>query len=450
MQFIRDLSNFVNYPPSKMVLKDLAIRLLRAFRISYPTRDTFLIPAYTGLGNFVMMTSMILELKKRVPRARIYLLTWPTYGTDQVFDAPVLNEKMGWQVLNRVKNDKLNPSLLNYSTGHDMQTQREPACVVSGKFLLDPEAPTSKKARFFLNLRKWKFETAFIPFDASPAFVWWGFSISGCSSICGHTMEMLGLVMGWTRHVLDIKTPVDICSHESDIHLDLLDAWTSAQHWPVQGPFLKTLNQPRSYVQHVAEKGPGVLAKLGLRDSAYIVVQISAANARTNTPKLWDPKKFYDIIDRFVSDGETIVLPGDANEKPFIEKFVSDMNTNEVINIAGKTTVSEISTVIKHAKLLLVHDSGLMHIGNAHRTPLLALYGPTDWVFTEPKAPSSHILHKNLPCQPCMAKMARDENQAMNDCRNGIQCMRDITVDEVYAACKRILRDSGNTIIKDS
>jgi len=170
------------------------------------------------------------------------------------------------------------------------------------------------------------------------------------------------------------------------------------------------------------------------------VVQLSAANARIKTPKLWDRERFAEVISRLAADGETIVLPGDDNEKPLVDEFVREHGLKHVVNIAGMTTVREISTVIKHAKFLLVHDSGLMHIGNAHRTPLLALYGPTDWNFTEPKAATSHILRKNLPCQPCMAKMAKDEIQAMNDCPIQVQCMRDITVDEVYEACRALLR----------
>ena len=38
-----------------------------------------------------------------------------------------------------------------------------------------------------------------------------------------------------------------------------------------------------------------------------------------------------------------------------------------------------------------------------------------------------------------MARMAKDEPQALKDCPINIQCMRAITADEVYAACKKIL-----------
>jgi len=392
------------------------------------------------------MTPMILELKRRLPDARIYLLTWPSYGTDQVFDAPVLSERKPGHPRLQVSSQASHPKF-------NIQNPEPPPPIVSGIFLLDPGAPLWRKVIFFLRLRGRHFEAAFIPFDACPPFVWWGFALAGCSQIFGHTLETMGIKMGWTKSVLDKFVPVDVGAHESDIHLDLLDAWSGRQgaerpegagrnpESRIENPTSNIQNPqfPRAYQTHVAAGGVEVLEKYGLRERSYVVVQLSAANARLRTPKLWDRDRFADVIARLEAERETIVLPGDENEKPLVDNFVKEHGLHRAVNIAGRTTVREISTVIKYARLLLVHDSGLMHIGNAHGTPLVALYGPTDWNFTAPKAQTSHILRMNLACQPCMAKMAKDETQALRDCPIGVQCMRDITVDDVHAACRRIL-----------
>ena len=257
-------------------------------------------------------------------------------------------------------------------------------------------------------------------------------------------METMGISMGWTREVLDLSVPVNVGAHESDIHWDLLDAWEgqrgekSREHGAGGGE-RPTPHAPRNYATHVHPLGPETLTKYGLRQHGYIVVQLSAANAKFKTPKLWNRERFAEVIRLLNADGYTVVLPGDENEKPLVDEFVARHGLPNVVNIARMTTVQEVSTVIKFAKLLLVHDSGLMHIGNAHGTPLVALYGPTDWNFTAPKAATSHILRKNLPCQPCMAKMAKTEQEALRDCPIDVQCMRDISVDDVYQACQQVL-----------
>lgn len=390
------------------MIKAFIIRALRALRIRRPAPDTFLIPAYAGLGNFIMATPMILELKQRVPGARIFLLTWPDYGTDQIFDAPVLE-----------------PGSPLPAGG---------SAPVAGVFLLNPGAPLPQKIAFFLRLRRLRFGHACIPFDACPPFVWWGFAMAGVGRIVGHTMESMGIAMGWTRRVLDDSVPVNVGAHESDIHLDLLDRAQSAR---------VGTSPARDYRTHMACGDEADVRAFGLEPGTYIVVQLSAANARFRTPKLWDRDRWAEVIRALEAEGWTIVLPGDANEKPLVDAFVAEHGLSRCVNLAGRTTVREVSTVIRFARLLLVHDSGLMHIGNAHGTPLIALYGPTDWNFTAPKAPTSRILKANLPCQPCMARLAKTEQEALRDCPIAVQCMRDITVADVLRACREILREKS-------
>jgi ADP-heptose:LPS heptosyltransferase len=391
------------------LLKPLFITLCRTLRIRRPQPETYLIPAYAGLGNFIMATPMILELKRRRPAAEIYLLTWPWYGTDQIFDAPI-----------RQSGDCKESAK---SGGNSSP--------VAGIFLLDPHASPWRKALFFLRLRRWKMSAAFIPFDACPAFVWWGFPLAGIRAIAAHSLACHGLEGGWIQTVPDITCEVELSSHESDIHLDLLDAYCHSRGI--------TVPEARDYQTFMSAEGSGVLQKFGLKPREYIVVQISAANARFKTPKLWAKENWAQLIRRLENDGETIVLPGDENEAPLVDEFVSCHELKHAVNIAGRTSVREVSTVIKNAKLLVVHDSGLMHIGNAHGTPLVALYGPTDWNFTRPKAPTSRILRKSLPCQPCMARMAKTEQEALRDCQLDVQCMKNLSIEEVYHACRSIL-----------
>jgi len=403
-------------------MKRLIIRILRALRIRNPSPETFLIPAYAGLGNFIMMTPMILELKRRVPGARIFLLTWPSYGTDQVFDAPEVD--VGCWMLDVGLKKRLPESSLDSHPKFKIQNSEFSA--ISGIFLLDPSSPLWRKALFFMKLRRWRFATAFIPFDACPPFVWWGFALAGCFRIIGHSMEALGINMGWTQNVLDTSVPFRLDVHEADLHFDLLDELFGEK-------------VARNYQGHVQSGGKDLLDKYGLTAGEYIVIQLSAANALPN-PKMWPLSHFSDLIKRLNSDGETIVLPGDINEKPIVDAFIKRCNLIRVVNISGLTTVSEVSTVIRHAKMLICHDSGLMQIGNAHNTPLLCIIGATDETFYKPHSKSSCVIKKGLPCSPCIKNLNKTMEQALKDCPINVQCMRDITVDEVYAACGALLR----------
>jgi heptosyltransferase-2 len=73
-----------------------------------------------------------------------------------------------------------------------------------------------------------------------------------------------------------------------------------------------------------------------------------------------------------------------------------------------------------------------MHIGNALKTPLIALYGPTDYNYTHPMAETSAVIRKDLACAPCMANFAKTEQEAFNDCPFDFRCMELISVEEVF------------------
>lgn len=365
--------------------KRIIIGLLCACSRREAGATSFLVPAYTGLGNFLMMTPMVRTLRALYPSARIHVLAGNRFGTEAVF-----------------------------RTGDG---------IVDEVHWLDEKLSTWKKALFFLRLRRERIATAFIPFDASPASYWWGTLVAGIPRRIGHSIDVLGTDMGWTRDALTDDVPLRLDTHESDLHFDLLERF--------HGPF------PRTYETHISPVGPGVLQRFGLRERGYIAIQVSAANAGV-TPKRWGEDGFAELIRRLTADGETIVLPGDRYEKPVIDEFLK-RHSLHAVNIAGQTSVDEVSAVIKYARLLVCNDSGQMHIGNAHSTPLIALYGPTDDVFTAPKAPTSRMIRVPLPCAPCMKNFAKTEAEALRDCPIGVQCMRDISTGQVYRTAQEIL-----------
>jgi heptosyltransferase II len=368
-----------------LYLKRLIIGFLKVFARRRTTEEVFLVSAYSGLGNFIMATPMVTKLRQLYPAAKIYVLAGNTFGTERVF--------------------------------------RPGDGIVDDVFFLPIDSSTPRKVLFFLRLCRRAIQTAFLPFDAAPAFYWWGILLAGIPRRVGHTIDVLGQAMSWTRAVLTDEVPLRLDAHESDLHFDLLEK--------IGGPFV------RDYDTHVTVLPESILDKFGLTRGGYVAVQVSAANAGV-TPKRWTNAGFAELIRRLNEAGETIVLPGDQNEKPAIDEFLLRHNLNAK-NIAGRTSIEEISTIIKYAKLLVCHDSGLMHIGNAHKTPLIALYGPTDLVFTEPKGSTSRVIRQNLPCIPCMKNFAKTEAEALRDCPIDIQCMRDLSVEDVYRACREML-----------
>ncbi|MEN2985308.1 MAG: HAD-IIIA family hydrolase [Thermodesulfovibrionaceae bacterium] len=128
------------------------------------------------------------------------------------------------------------------------------------------------------------------------------------------------------------------------------------------------------------------------------------------------------------------------------EKGESINFTHEaVVDLTGKTSLSELISIISECDLLLCNDSGVMHIGYATGTPLVAIFGSTSPDLTGPPKGTGRVVKSTVNCSPCFKRSCSD-----------IKCMKTIDVDEVWNALEDILPkskaiffDRDGTLCKD-
>jgi heptosyltransferase-2 len=100
------------------------------------------------------------------------------------------------------------------------------------------------------------------------------------------------------------------------------------------------------------------------------------------------------------------------------------------MNTVGKTTIAEALVLISRCGLFLSNDSGLMHAAAALGIPQVALFGSTDPEKTAPLNDKAVVIHpEGVSCTPCFK----------SECPENLECMKAITVDEVYTAAEQLL-----------
>lgn len=149
--------------------------------------------------------------------------------------------------------------------------------------------------------------------------------------------------------------------------------------------------------------------------------------------KCWPPERFAAVVktlsERFSAQIVLLGGPADVNRAARIEnQFPASV---AVSNLAGTVPLDELPCVIRRLDLLITNDSGPMHIAAAVKTPLVALFGPSDprlnGPYTDPER--YRVIRKNVPCErPCELK-----------CCPRPSCMDLISVAEVAAACAKLL-----------
>lgn len=126
--------------------------------------------------------------------------------------------------------------------------------------------------------------------------------------------------------------------------------------------------------------------------------------AAYGTAKCWPPERFREVTEKLLKETKASILYfGDPSGSSLVEAICSGL-PKRVINLAGKTSLCTLSALIKCCTVLLTNDSGPMHIASAVGTPLVALFGSTNEKATGPYL-HGKVIHKHAPCSPCYQRI---------------------------------------------
>jgi ADP-heptose:LPS heptosyltransferase len=122
--------------------------------------------------------------------------------------------------------------------------------------------------------------------------------------------------------------------------------------------------------------------------------------------KVYPPANFLEaarmIRERF---GGTIFLVGTYGEAGRAVETVEAGLGGGMVDLVGRTSLSEVVALFSMADLVITADTGLLHVADALGTPLVAVFGPTDPALTGPYFQRNNVLTDNV-CgnSPCMKR----------------------------------------------
>ncbi len=159
------------------------------------------------------------------------------------------------------------------------------------------------------------------------------------------------------------------------------------------------------------------------------IIGIHARASSKWLTKNWPGKYIAELCDRLAEEFNIrVVLTGVKEDAEYIE-HIKALASSKPITAAGRTGVLELACLIKRCNVYITPDSAPMHIAAAVGTPFIALFGPTDPRRHMPQSNNSIVMMKDLKCIACYKP----------NCTKALKCMKNITVDEVLAAVKKLL-----------
>lgn len=163
---------------------------------------------------------------------------------------------------------------------------------------------------------------------------------------------------------------------------------------------------------------------------------VAAVPFTTRFHKHWFEDRWSALIRRIRERaGLGVVLLGGPADRAAADRILEGGANGPVagaplVDLVGGTTLGEASAVVSRCSVLVGVDTGLSHMAHAFRRPSVLIFG-SNAPYLDPPAPDARILHSGRACSPCWGRLT---------CGGRIDCMADVTVDEVLAAVRAAVR----------
>ncbi|EPJ51000.1 MAG: ADP-heptose--LPS heptosyltransferase II [Osedax symbiont Rs2] len=111
--------------------------------------------------------------------------------------------------------------------------------------------------------------------------------------------------------------------------------------------------------------------------------------------KRWPHYHFATLASSLIAVGKQVVCLGSAKDTAAImqiKDLLSEAEQRSFVDLSGRTDLTQAIDILDQCAAIVSNDSGLMHIGAAVNTPMLALYGPTSPDFTPPLSDSAEVI----------------------------------------------------------
>ncbi|MCF6768282.1 lipopolysaccharide heptosyltransferase II [Thiotrichales bacterium 19S11-10] len=128
--------------------------------------------------------------------------------------------------------------------------------------------------------------------------------------------------------------------------------------------------------------------------------------------KRWPEKYFTEAAVYLTKKGYDVALMGGPTDQSIAQNIISqyeketqsNQTDGKLINLVGKTSLSEVVTVLSQVRAVLTNDTGLMHIASAFERPTAVIYGSSTAGFTPPLNKKAESIYLDLDCRPCFKR----------------------------------------------
>ena len=359
--------------------------------------DRILVRGTNWLGDAVMTAPALLRLRERFPGAHIALLT-PEKLLALWLNHPGIDELISFP-----------PDESVFSVAKKLRAGKFDAALVL------PNSPRSAIEVYLAGIprrtgyaRPWR--NLFLTYVVPPR--------QGAMKMRKRSPAEIRELVGLPQNVTQNSKPITQNSsrHQINEYLNLAAAWGAD---PAPTP-------PKLFVG--ADELDAAKKKFGLENISNPIFGLNPG-AEYGPAKRWPIGRFIAVAKEIQRRTNCVwILFGAGNDVELANQIEAAMSSRDaVFNLAGKTSLRELMSLLKLCRVFLTNDTGPMHLAAALGIRVVAIFGSTSPELTGPVSADGlrhAILASDAPCSPCF----------LRECPIDFRCMNGIEVERVVEA----------------
>lgn len=269
---------------------------------------------------------------------------------------------------------------------------------------MPPRADKLSLAKFFLGLRRERFDVAFIGTRISPLLPLLLRTLTGVKEIVGDGQR--------AGFLYSLQVPVIEGVHRVDRMREVVKAYSGNPLGPVEfGLYLDEADVAAADAK---------LSDLGLERGGYVVIHAGSSIVAGT-----DKRIPANIARQLVTDLRAarpdmkIAMIFGPDEMDLVDRYAP--YDDHLVAVTG-TSLPVTQSILAGASVFVGTDSAPGHLAAAWGVPTFTVAGPTKPLETAPWGPRTKIItrHPPLECQPCWG------TPRYGNCPYGVQCMQDL------------------------
>lgn len=172
-------------------------------------------------------------------------------------------------------------------------------------------------------------------------------------------------------------------------------------------------------------------------DDLLIGFHPGCSTLKNHANRRWSAENFGKLAEKLSQNHNVKILVFGGKDETELKIQVFENSSKENIFLVNTENLAQTAAIMKRLKVFISNDSSLMHVAAAMQLKVVAILGPTNKNYIHPWKTEFRIASLDLDCSPCFHHSPKPLTCIRKDKK--FKCVRDLSVDLVYQRVLELL-----------